>query len=114
VALVSSRIELIQLESKDAAKDGARRAVMLLIAIGCLFFGWVLLLAGSVAWIAAAAGWAWYWVALGLATIHLILAYILVKLAKPAGNPTFPHTRAEFQKDREWIKNFQKASKSNG
>ena len=52
-------------------------------------------------------------VAIGLAILHLLLAVVFAKLAKPSGKPAFPFTRAEFEKDREWIENFQKTSKSN-
>ncbi len=114
MGLLASRLTLIQLESKDAARDGAIRAILLVLALGGLFFGWILLLAGAIAWIAAAAGWAWYWVALGTALLHFIVAAVLGFLAKTLGKPAFPHTRAEFQKDREWIENFQDNRKSNG
>ncbi len=112
MGLIASRVALIQLESKDAARDGAKRAGMWLAVAGCVFFGWILLLAGGVSLLATAIGWPWSWVAVGLAAAHLLLAIILVKLAKPSGNPAFPHTLAEFQKDREWIENFQKTKSS--
>ncbi len=113
MALIQARVALVRLEAKDAASVGARRAVMVLLAIGCVFFGWCLLLAGIVAGIAALAGWPWYGVAIAVAALHIILAVILVKLAKSSASPTFTHTRAEFLKDREWLKNFQKTSNSN-
>ena len=112
MGLIASRVALIQLESKDVARDGARRAVMLLGVIGFVFFGWTLLLAGIVALLSTATGWSWSWVAIGLAIIHLLLAAIFAKLAKPSGRQAFPFTRAEFEKDREWIENFQKTSRS--
>ena len=113
MGLIASRIALIQLESKEVAKDGAKRGAMLLAVVGCIFFGWILMLAGAVALLASATGWPWSWVAIGLALVHLLLAAIFAKLAKPSEKPAFPVTRAEFQKDREWIENFQKTSKSN-
>ncbi|MEO5916475.1 MAG: phage holin family protein [Luteolibacter sp.] len=113
MGLIASRVALIQLESKDAARDGAKRAGLFLAVVGCVFFAWTLLLAGGVSLIASSTGWPWAWVAIGVAVFHLLLAVIFAKLAKPSGNPAFPHTRAEFQKDREWIENFQKAKKSN-
>ena len=112
MGLIASRVALIQLESKDVARDGARRAGMLLGVIGFVFFGWTLLLAGMVALLSTATGWPWSWVAIGLAILHLLLAVVFAKLAKPSGKPAFPFTRAEFEKDREWIENFQKTSKS--
>ena len=113
-ALVASRVALIQLESKEAARSGARRAGLYLAVVGCIFFGWLLLLAGAVQVIATATQWPWSWIALGLAGVHLILAIVFAKLAKPSEKPAFPHTCAEFQKDREWIEQLKKSKKSNG
>lgn len=114
MGLIASRAALIELEAKEAAKSGARRAVMVGIAAGCLFFTWALLLAGVIGLIATQVGWGWHWVALGAAGLHLIAAVVLMKQAKPSGVPAFPVTRSEFQKDREWIENFQKTKSSNG
>jgi uncharacterized membrane protein YqjE len=114
MGLVSSRLALIELEAKDAAKSGVRRVVFLVGVCGCLFFTWALLLVGLVPLIADATGWPWSKVALGAAGVHLLVALIFYKLAKPSEAPSFPVTRTEFQKDREWIENFQKTKKSNG
>lgn len=111
-ALVSSRVALIQLESKDAARSGARRAGLFLAVMGCVFFAWLLLLAGVVQVIATAMTCPWSWVAIALAVIHLIFAFVFAKLAKPSESSAFPHTRAEFQKDLEWIEQLKKPRKS--
>ena len=113
LGLVSSRIALIQLESKHAASHAARRAAAAVAAILCVFFTWTLLLAGGTAVIASATGWPWGWVAIGAAGLHLLAAMIFAKSAKSHGEPSFPVTRSEFQKDREWIENLQKTRKSN-
>ena len=113
MGLVASRIALIELESKEAASAGARRAASLVGAVISAFFTWALLLAGGIAAIAASTGCPWYWLAIGAAVVHLITALILMKAAKPSGQPAFPVTRSEFKKDREWIENFQKTRKSN-
>lgn len=113
MGLVSSRIALIELECKEAARGGARRALSIVAAIICVFFTWALLLAGGIAAIAASTGWVWYWVAIAGAAIHLVAAIIVFNRAKPSGQSAFPVTRSEFQKDREWIENLQKTRKSN-
>ncbi len=112
MSLIASRISLIQLESKDAKKETGRRVVMIAAAAGCVLVTWALTLAGSIAWIAEAANWPWHRVALIAAAVHLLVGIILARLAKPSGSPSFPITRAEFQKDREWIENFQKIKRS--
>ena len=114
MALIAARFALIELESKDAAKQGAKRAALVAAACGCGLFAWILLLAGGISLIADANGWSWNWVALGAAVLHLLAGVILVVMAKPSAGPAFPVTRAEFQKDREWIENLHKPKKSNG
>ena len=113
LTLIASRTRLLQLESQAAAKDGARRAALLVGVVFCAFFTWALLLAGLIAAVSKSAAWPWYWIAIGTAAIHLAVALLLARAAKSPGAPAFPVTRAEFQKDREWIENFQKPRKSN-
>lgn len=111
--LVAARLTLIQLESKDATQEASRRACLIAAACGCAFFAWALLLVGGVSLLSQATGWPWNLVTLGLAALHLVLGIILAQSAKPSGAASFPVTRAEFQKDREWIENFNKDKKSN-
>ena len=114
MGLVASRVSLIELEAREAACGGARRAGFYGGVAACLFFAWVLFLTGGIGLLAEKFGWPWYFVALGAALLHILIAIILLRLAKPSGSPAFPVTRAEFKKDREWIENFQKTKNSNG
>lgn len=114
LSILASRVALIQIEFQEAARNGAKRACLILAVIGCVFFGWLLLLAGGVQLLAVGMQWPWYWVAIGLALIHLLLALVLVKLAKPPTAPAFSFTRAEFKKDREWIEQLKNNKRSNG
>lgn len=111
-ALVSSRIALIQLEARDAARLGARRAAALIAAMLLMFFAWALLLAGGIAIAADQTGWPWHWIALSAAVLHLLVALILLQSAKTPTSAPFPVTRAEFQKDREWIESLRQTPKS--
>ena len=113
MALIASRVTLIQLESKDAAGAGVRRIAYLIAVIAAVIFAWALLMAGLVGILSEAIEKPWSWVAVGFALLHLLAGLVLAKLAKPAGAPAFPITRAEFQKDREWIENFNQTRKSN-
>lgn len=113
ISLIASRVALIQLESKDAAADGIRRLIRVAAIVACTFFSWALLLAGGIAAISHATGWPWYWIALATAIAHLQAAFIFALSAKSPGRPSFPVTRSEFQKDREWLEKFQKTRKSN-
>jgi uncharacterized membrane protein YqjE len=112
MALIASRLELIQLESRQAAQEASRRAILVGVAAGCAFAAWMLLLAGGVSLISEGTGWPWNRVAVGLACLHLLAGFILARAAKSKGAAAFPATRAEFRKDREWIENFNKTGKS--
>lgn len=113
MSLIAARFALIELESKDLAKAGVRCASLIAAACGCFIFAWALLLAGGVSLIAELTGCPWNRLALTAATLHLLGGFILARMAKPSGESSFPVTRAEFQKDREWIENYQKTRKSN-
>ena len=112
LALLASRLALIALEFKEAARAGARRLLLVLMAVVCACFMWMLLLAGVIAGIAHASGWPWYWIAIGVGILHLVAALGLARAAKSPAAPAFPVTRAEFKKDREWIENLKKTRKS--
>ena len=103
-----------QLESKELSEQAARRASFIAAACACTFFAWALILIGGISMLSNFTGWRWDAVALALATIHLLVGIMFAKSAKQSGNTAFPVTRAEFQKDREWIENFSKDKKSNG
>lgn len=107
LTLVSSRLELIQYEFRQAARNQLRTLVALLAAGVCIFFTWALSLAGAIAAIATVSGWPWHLVALSFAAVHLIAAVILFKTAKGPQSAAFPITRSEFEKDREWLESLQ-------
>lgn len=111
--LIASRFALIQLESKEAAHDGAKRAARFAAAALCAVFAWALLLAGGIAFISEQLGWSWSLVAIGTAILHLIAGIIFSRPPKGSGGEAFRVTRAEFQKDRAWIENLQNPKKSN-
>ncbi len=113
MSLIATRLALVELEAKEAGKEAARRGSSLAAAVGCIVFAWALLLAGGISWIAKSTDCPWDQVAIGVAVLHILAGIILARLAKPSAHTAFPVTRAEFQKDREWIENFQKNKKSN-
>jgi hypothetical protein len=102
--LFTTRAELIRLESLAAAK-GVVSKVIWGAALGiAALFCWLLLLAGGIGLLAMTTGVAWSWLTLAAAGLHLLVALIAyAKLRRPAP-PTFSHTKAEFQRDREWLK----------
>jgi cobalamin biosynthesis protein CobD/CbiB len=114
ITLLASRVSLMQIEARETARRGARRMAGVIAAVICLFFTWALLLAGGIALVSSMAGWPWHWLAIAAAGLHFSAALLLLKRGSvQATEPAFPLTRAEFQKDREWIENLQKKPKSN-
>ena len=110
---VSTRVELIRLESQEAAKAAKKRTSLTI----------TLAIIAAVAWLSFIAGIigladhyytsiTWWMAALAAAALHAIIAGILIsKLKKPAP-PLFTVTRSEFQKDRLWMQHL-KTPKSN-
>ncbi len=114
MTLLATRVDLIRLESKEVAGGFARRAGFVAAAGILALFAWALLLAGAIGVISEATEWPWSWICVGAAVLHLLLAILFSKLASPKAKAAFPVTRAEFQKDREWIENLHKPTKSKG
>jgi hypothetical protein len=107
------RAELLALEAKEAARGAGRRALLVGAAAGLATFAWGLLLAGGIGWLAvssAAAGRpvAWFWVAIGLGVMHLLIALLIAAaLRRPLPTP-FEATRAELEKDRQWFADLKR------
>ncbi len=114
MALIASRYALVMIEGKEAAKEGGRRAGLIAAAGGCALLAWGLLLAGGISLIANQTGWHWNLVAIGAAVSHLVVGIALVLAARPSPGEPFSLTRAEFQKDRQWIENYHGTKKSDG
>lgn len=101
--LVSSRLEMIRIEAKAASSDAARNVAFLAAGLFALLSAWVLVVSAAIAAIAANTSWEWFHVAFAFAGAHLIIGVILLLLLKSGKKVGFPVTRAEFQKDREWL-----------
>jgi len=108
-----SRFALVAEESKAAA-------VQVLILAGCVIFavllcalGYIFLITGVVVGLAHLAGISWPWIALVAAAVHFIIALALVVVARTRiTKPLFSETRAELNKDREWLKNLDTTNQS--
>ena len=107
-AMLCARIEMIRIEAKSASALAAGRLAMLLIALAGLFSAWALALAATVGAIAASTSWEWYHVAFAAAGLHLIIGVALLVVLKSGKKVSFPVTRAEFNKDREWLERLKK------
>ena len=111
MTLIASRFAIIELESKELTKETIRRISMVLFTCFFALFAWALFLVSGISLVSDFTRLPWNEIALGAAIIHLLGALIFSRLAKPTQPTSFPVTRSEFKKDREWIENFEKAQK---
>jgi uncharacterized membrane protein YqjE len=103
-----SRAALLATESKAALVQFLVAALCLLLAILFFAFGYIFLLATAVVAIAHLANVSWLWVALAAAGLHFVIALVFMLVAGTGiKRPLFRSTRAELQKDREWLKNLE-------
>jgi uncharacterized membrane protein YqjE len=120
LALMSALAEFLESRFALVAQESKAAAVQVLILAGCVIFalllcalGYVFLITGVVVGLANLVGVSWPWIALAAATVHFILALILLVVARSRiTKPLFRSTRAELKKDREWLKNLDATSQS--
>ncbi len=110
---LESRIALLAEESKTAL-------VHVLILVGCLaaaaflaVFGYVFLVASAVVGLAHAFHISWVKMALLAAGLHFVLAFVLVMIARSRMHKSmFEMTGTVLKKDREWLKDLDKETRS--
>ena len=113
VGFLESRLALFTKESKTAL-------VHILILVGCLaaaaflvVFGYLFLVASVIMALAHALHISWVKIALMAAGLHFLLAFICVMIARNRMNKRmFEMTGVELKKDRQWLKNLDKQSRS--
>ncbi|HEX4639964.1 MAG TPA: phage holin family protein [Chthoniobacterales bacterium] len=110
---LESRLALVAAESKTAL-------LHVLVLVGCLavaaflaVFGYLFLVASIIAGLAHAFHVSWIKITLIAALLHFVLAFICVMVARSRMHKSmFEMTGAELKKDREWLKNLDKQSRS--
>ena len=112
-AFLESRIALLARESKTAL---AQILVLLACVTGAVvlaLFGYVFLIASAIAALAHTLHVSWIWITLAAAGLHFILALVCLLVAHNRMKQSmFAATAAELKKDREWLKNLDKKSRS--
>lgn len=119
----AARSELLSIESREAAAFARKQlAVVLLLFLGA-FFGYALLLVAIVFLLGlllvtilppSLDPYSWLFATGLLAALNLGLAFLAWRrLRQPPPKPLFEVSRAEFQKDREWINDQQKNESGN-
>jgi uncharacterized membrane protein YqjE len=110
---MESRIGLFAKESKTALVQVLVLAACLAAAAVLLLFGYVFLIASAIAGIAHALHTSWVWITLAAAGLHFVLALVCLLIARSRMKKSmFEATAAELKKDREWLKNLDKKSRS--
>lgn len=109
--LVSARLQLLSLEAKEAGRIAAIKGALAAVTVMAMALAWLCVLAGGIGWIAAATSTPWHFVTLGAAGVHLLVVLIAVLALRRPVPPTFPLTRNELAKDREWIATLQQPRK---
>jgi len=99
-----ARMELAGIEGKDAAALYIKGAVILVIALGLLAFGYALLWVGIIALFATVFHFHWGWCVVVIGLLHLVGAFLgLLAVLRLWKQPVFTATLEEFRKDQEWL-----------
>lgn len=104
---INARLDLIRLEAREAGRSAARRAAVAVVAIAAMIAGWFVFVAGIIGWVSTVNGWPWFWVTLGTAGVHFLVAVICLAALRRPSPPGFPITRSELSKDREWLRSLK-------
>jgi len=112
LGLLESRAAIISIEAKQALGTSLAKIALLLVALLGVIGAWALAMVGAIGGIASATDWKWYHVAFAAAGAHLLLALFALLIAKSRKSDPFPVTRAEFEKDREWLTQLKKRNNS--
>jgi uncharacterized membrane protein YqjE len=106
--LVMARLGLIKIEAAEAGAHAGKRLAAAVLAGVLGLFLWALILAGGIGLLAHYAGWHWFWITLAVAGLHAGVIFLLLTVVRKTPPTAFPITRAEFEKDREWIETLKK------
>lgn len=120
---VKAKAELAALEAKEAASEGAKKAINAVILLVLALFSYILLLAsligvgaklieGQLPAVEQHIG-TWPIITLALLLVHLLGVFIFLDKLKNAGKKTFfTLTKAELEKDKLWLQELKSKSKS--
>jgi uncharacterized membrane protein YqjE len=120
VSLLSSLAGFLESRAALFANESKTALVHVLVLVGCLaaaaflaVFGYIFLVASAIAGLAHALHVSWIKITLLAAGLHFVLALVCVLVARSRmRKPMFEMTGAELKKDREWLKNLDKESRS--
>jgi uncharacterized membrane protein YqjE len=101
-------LQLASLETKEAAMVGLRLLILLIVAVVCVAFGYILILFFLAFLLAFVFGISWIWISLGLAVLHFAVVAVCAMLAKNSlRTPVFKATAVELQRDFEALRHIK-------
>jgi uncharacterized membrane protein YqjE len=120
VSLLNSLIGFLESRVALFAKESKTALVHVLFLVGCLagaaffvLFGYLFLVGSAIAGLSQALHVSWIKITLLAAALHFVLAFICVMIARGRMHKSmFEMTGTELKKDREWLKNLNKESRS--
>jgi uncharacterized membrane protein YqjE len=120
VSLINSLAGFLESRLALFAKESKTALVHVLVLVACLaaaaflaVFGYIFLVASAIVGLAHAFHISWVKMALMAAGLHFILAFVCVMIARSRMHKSmFEMTGVELKKDREWLKNLDKQSRS--
>ncbi|HJM64124.1 MAG: hypothetical protein CMN05_03390 [Roseibacillus sp.] len=119
---LKARAELLSIETREAGEVAARKGSLAIAAVVFLFFAYALVLATVVSllgrWLESLSsqfsGLGWQLAALAAGFLHFLVALALFrKLKQKRELNLFEFTRAEFNKDREWLNQSKTSANEN-
>lgn len=112
-SLIASRIGIFRIEAQDALEITVRKLIGLGVILFSLFATCSLLTAGLIGWIAAHFACPWYFAAFSVGGVYFLISVVMLMIIKRTKKiESFPVTRAEFEKDREWLNQLKNRSSS--
>ena len=120
VSLLNSLIGFLESRIALFAKESKTALVHVLVLVGCLagaafllVFGYLFLVASAIAGLSQTLHMSWIKITLLTAALHFVLAFVCVMIARSRMHKSmFEMTGTELKKDREWLKNLNKESRS--
>jgi uncharacterized membrane protein YqjE len=120
VSLLNSLAGFLETRVALFAKESKTALVHVLVLVACLaaaaflaVFGYIFLVASAIVGVAHALHISWVKIALIAAGLHFVLAFVCVMIARSRMDKSmFEMTGMELKKDREWLKNLDKESRS--
>lgn len=112
-SLIASRLGIFRIEAQDALDVTIRKLIGIGMALFCLFATWSLLTAGLIGVMGHHFNCPWYLAAFFLGGFYLLISLMILLIIKRTKKiESFPVTRAEFEKDRQWLNQLRNRSNS--